>query len=283
MLSPAALIFINIYELDFMGHLLKGGMTRMKRITIMCLGLTFLLTFTACADKNFEPGEARITEGVSENAVYENAVHENITYENVTREWKDSVQENGNTTQNGKGEAETETIAEETHIEQETHTVQTHTVEETSAYDATGTPDVNESEVSTLENAEQTQVVSQNTSEFRIKITVGNTEMTATLENNATTRAIVSQMPISLPMMDLYGREMCYRYGAYALPTDNMRSDNYEVGDIVYWAPGGSLVILYGQNGEKFERQQLGHIDSGVEVFKNTGDTTVTFELIEMH
>lgn len=117
--------------------------------------------------------------------------------------------------------------------------------------------------------------------DLKIKITVGDTELTATLEDNATTRYLVEQMPMTLPMMDLYGREMCYRYGAYALPTDAMRSDGYEVGDIAYWAPGGSLVILYAQNGEHFERQQVGHIDSGVEVFETTGDTDVTFELME--
>ncbi|MDO4290073.1 MAG: cyclophilin-like fold protein [Eggerthellaceae bacterium] len=117
--------------------------------------------------------------------------------------------------------------------------------------------------------------------EVNVKITVGDTELLATLENNATTRAIVEQMPMTIPMMDLYGREMCYRYGAYALPTENMRSDGYEVGDIAYWAPGGSLVILYAQNGEQFERQHLGHIDSGVEVFESTGDVDVTFELMD--
>lgn len=118
-------------------------------------------------------------------------------------------------------------------------------------------------------------------SEMQIKITVGDTELFATLEDNATTQAIVEQMPMTLPMMDLYGREMCYRYGAYALPTDNLQSDGYEVGDIAYWAPGGSLVILYEQNGEQFERQHLGHIDSGVEIFQDTGDVDVTFELVE--
>lgn len=117
-------------------------------------------------------------------------------------------------------------------------------------------------------------------SDMRIKITVGDTELFATLEDNVTTRELIKQMPMTIPMMDLYGREMCYRYGAYALPTDYLQSDGYKVGDIAYWAPGGSLVILYEQNGEHFERQHLGHIDSGVETFKNTGDTDVTFEII---
>ena len=119
------------------------------------------------------------------------------------------------------------------------------------------------------------------TTEMKIKITVGDTELVAVMEDNATTQALIEQMPMTLPMMDLYGREMCYRYGAYALPTDDLRSDGYEVGDVAYWAPGGSLVILYKQNGEQFERQHLGHIEAGVEVFEDTGDVDVTFELME--
>lgn len=118
-------------------------------------------------------------------------------------------------------------------------------------------------------------------SEMRVKITAGEHELMAVMEDNATTREIIGHMPMTLPMMDLYGREMCYRYGANALPTDDLTSDRYEIGDIAYWPPGGSLVILYKQNGEKFERQHLGHIDDGVEIFENAGDMDVTFELAE--
>lgn len=156
------------------------------------------------------------------------------------------------------------------------------------AEEGTGSEQTEAPTQSASENTDNTSVEESSTitnesevSEVRVKITVGDTELIATLENNATTQAIVRQMPMTLPMMDLYGREMCYRYGAYALPTDEMRSDGYEVGDIAYWAPGGSLVILYAQNGEQFERQHLGHIDSGVEVFENTGDVDVTFELMD--
>lgn len=117
--------------------------------------------------------------------------------------------------------------------------------------------------------------------EIKIKITVGDTELYSAFEDNATTRALIKEMPMTLPMSDLYDREMCYRYGANKFPTDKLRSDGYKVGDIVYWPPRGSLVILYKQNGEKFERQHLGHIDSGVEVFATTGDTDVTFEVVD--
>ena len=63
-----------------------------------------------------------------------------------------------------------------------------------------------------------------------------------------------------------------------AFPTETLRNDSYEVGDIIYWPTAGSFVILYRQNGEQFSRQHLGHIESGVEVFETTGNTDVTFE-----
>ena len=153
--------------------------------------------------------------------------------------------------------------------------IQTDSVENTVA------EETNINEVTETDRIENSTITSETeVSEVRVKITVGETELIAVMEDNATTQAIIEQMPMTLSMMDLYGREMCYRYGAYALPTDNLRSDGYEVGDIAYWAPGGSLVILYKQNGEQFERQHLGHIDSGVEIFESTGDVDVTFELV---
>ena len=87
-------------------------------------------------------------------------------------------------------------------------------------------------------------------------------------------------MPMTISMRDLYDREMCYNYGAGVFPTEMLRNDSYEVGDIIYWPTAGSFVILYRQNGEQFSRQHLGHIESGVEVFETTGNTDVTFELM---
>ena len=120
----------------------------------------------------------------------------------------------------------------------------------------------------------------ENNSEIRIRATVNGQTLYATLENNATTRDFVSKLPITLPMMDLYNREMCYRFDE-ALATDNLQSSSYEIGEIAYWAPRHSFVILYEQNGERFERQTLGKFDSSVDIFKTTGDVDVTFELAD--
>lgn len=113
---------------------------------------------------------------------------------------------------------------------------------------------------------------------YEVRLTVGNHTLTATLEDNATTRAFVEMLPMTLPMLDLYGREMCYRF-TDALPTDAASTQGYEVGEIVYYPPRHSFVILYAQNGERFQMQKMGRIDTGVEIFDGIGDIDVTFEL----
>lgn len=113
--------------------------------------------------------------------------------------------------------------------------------------------------------------------EMKIKITVNNKTLTADLEDNPTSRAFFEKLPLTLPMMDLYDREMCYHFDE-ALPTGKLVSNNYEVGDLIYWPPRHSFVILYAQNGERFQRQHVGKIDSGVEIFASTGDAEVLFE-----
>lgn len=115
----------------------------------------------------------------------------------------------------------------------------------------------------------------------KVKVTVGKHVLTATFIDNATTRALVAKFPLTVPMMDLYSRELVYRFPD-ALPASEKRTSGYDVGDIVYWAPRHSFVIMYAQNGERIsDLQKVGRIDSGVEVLGTTGNTDVTFELLK--
>lgn len=119
----------------------------------------------------------------------------------------------------------------------------------------------------------------ENMETYQIRIRVANRELSATLQDNATTRAFVDMLPITLPMLDLYGREMCYRFPD-ALPTDDVNTCGYEVGKIVYYPPMHSFVILYKQNGERFSMQKMGKINGDVSVFNGIGNVDVLFELI---
>ena len=118
-----------------------------------------------------------------------------------------------------------------------------------------------------------------NDKETKIKITVGNRTLTAIFYDNPTARAIIAKLPLTIPLSDLYAREMCYRFSE-SLPTDDVRTTGYEVGEIIYWPPRHSFVIMYAQNGERFSMQKVGRIDSGVEIFKQTGEVKVTLEVM---
>jgi len=117
----------------------------------------------------------------------------------------------------------------------------------------------------------------ENNMATKIKITVGTHTLIASLEDNVTAQAFAAKLPITLPMMDLYGREMCYRFPE-ALPTDNARTRGYEVGEIVYYPPMHSFVIMYAQNGEHFQMQSIGNIKENVGIFAGIGDVDVRFE-----
>ncbi|GLC80718.1 cyclophilin-like fold protein [Lacrimispora brassicae] len=132
----------------------------------------------------------------------------------------------------------------------------------------------------TTQSDTQPQESSPESAEIKLKITVGEQELTATLDNNTTTQALLEKLPMTVPMQDLYNREMCYRFPD-ELPTSDVQNTGYEVGDIIYWPPGRSFVIMYAQNGEQFSRQKIGRVDSGVEIFAETGDTDVTFAMLE--
>ncbi len=111
-----------------------------------------------------------------------------------------------------------------------------------------------------------------------IRLTAGRKYWTAALEDNALTRELVKRLPMTIPLMDLYGRELCYRF-TEALPTDNVEYRGYRVGEIVYWPPRHSFVILYAQNGEAFDMQRVGRIEWGVEELARLGDVDVTITL----
>ena len=115
---------------------------------------------------------------------------------------------------------------------------------------------------------------------MKIKMTFPGGEARAELAENATARAFVAKLPLELNMQDLYGRELCYRFGAGVLPQATTTDAGYEVGDIIYWPPRGSFAILYAQNGERFERVHLGRVVSGLDALSKAGDVKIKFELI---
>ena len=114
---------------------------------------------------------------------------------------------------------------------------------------------------------------------MNMKVQVGDTIFSATLEENAAVSALVEMMresPVVLQMSDYSGFEKVGPLGT-SLPADNNQTTTH-AGDIVLYN-GNQIVIFYGSNSWSYTR--LGHIDdlTGWEEALGNGDVTVTFSL----
>ena len=112
--------------------------------------------------------------------------------------------------------------------------------------------------------------------DLRIIIAIKGRNLFATLEDNPASRMLYDLMPITVKMRNVYQREMsCTLPGK--LPISKLSANACRVGDIIYLPHRNSLSIIYKESGERFRRQNLGHIDSGAEVLAALGDIDVSF------
>lgn len=85
-------------------------------------------------------------------------------------------------------------------------------------------------EAATENNSEPAAAEKDISYQMLITITAGDHVITATLYDNAAGRALWDRLPLALNMMNLCGREMCYRFGAGGLPEDDAADTGYEIG-----------------------------------------------------
>jgi hypothetical protein len=116
---------------------------------------------------------------------------------------------------------------------------------------------------------------------MKIRLKVGDTVITATLIDSATTRDFISLLPLNLTLKDYAGTEkisdLPKRLSTEGAPSGSDPS----VGNITYYAPWGNLAIFYRDFGYASGLVILGKIDSGIEIFNPPGPLKVTFELIK--
>ena len=118
-----------------------------------------------------------------------------------------------------------------------------------------------------------------NSEQFNIKISVGDTIVTATLYDNPTTRDFISLLPLELILEDYAGTEKI-SYLSKKLSTENTPSGyDPSVGDITYYGPWGNLAIFYNDFGYAKGLIKLGKIDQGIEEFNNASSLPVSIEL----
>jgi len=116
---------------------------------------------------------------------------------------------------------------------------------------------------------------------MKIRLKVGDTVLTATLIDSATTRDFISLLPLTLTLKDYAGTEkisdLPKRLSAESAPSGSDPS----VGDITYYAPWGNLAIFYRDFGYSNGLVILGKIDSGTKALNVPGSVKVTIELIK--
>lgn len=118
---------------------------------------------------------------------------------------------------------------------------------------------------------------------MKVSLKVGDKTLTATLIDNETTRDLVSLLPLTLTMNDLFGREK-FAHLPRAIAAGGERTKTYDVGDLIYWSPGPDVAIFYRHDGQGIPDPGIivmGKIDSGVEALNVPGSVKVTVELIQ--
>ena len=116
---------------------------------------------------------------------------------------------------------------------------------------------------------------------MKIRLKIADKVITATLNDNKTTRDFISLLPLTLTMNDLFRREK-FAHLPRAISEEGKRSHTYEVGQVVYWSPGPDVAIFYRNDGEKIPNPGIiviGKIDSGVAALGVAGSVKVTIEL----
>src|SRR5881397_313315 len=84
---------------------------------------------------------------------------------------------------------------------------------------------------------------------MKIRLSVNNKVLTATLADNKTARDFISLLPLTLTMNDLFGREKYARLPR-AISQEGKRTHTYQIGDLAYWSPVHDVAICYRQDGE---------------------------------
>jgi hypothetical protein len=110
---------------------------------------------------------------------------------------------------------------------------------------------------------------------------VEGTAVTATLDDNETSRDFVSLLPLTLTLQDYAATEKISDLPRRLSTTGAPPGSDPSVGDITYYAPWGNLALFYKDFGYSSGLVKLGQIDSGVEALKRSGPLSVTIELIE--
>ncbi len=116
---------------------------------------------------------------------------------------------------------------------------------------------------------------------MKIRITLKDTVITATLIDSKTTQDFISLLPLTLTLED-YGSTEKISYLPKRLSTEGAPAGiDPSVGDITYYAPWGNMAIFIRDFGYSNGLVLLGKIDGDMSALNVSGPVSVTVELIK--
>ena len=113
-----------------------------------------------------------------------------------------------------------------------------------------------------------------------IRITFGDTELTARLDDNATARDLAAQLPLTLTFRDHNDVEKTAPLPSELSIEGAPEGHDPVAGDIGYWAPDGDLVFYYDNDAPFFDGiVRIGEFDGDMDAIESQSeDFSVTIE-----
>lgn len=120
-----------------------------------------------------------------------------------------------------------------------------------------------------------------NAQDMKLKVTIGNKEFTATLNDSEASKEFVKMLPMTIDMRDHGGFEKTTSL-SQNLPGRAANPGMIEVGDIMVWS-GSSLVLFYSAHRTSYSYIKLGKINnpSGLQNAVGKGSIKVRYEWIK--
>ncbi|QRN93560.1 hypothetical protein JRI60_30825 [Archangium violaceum] len=116
---------------------------------------------------------------------------------------------------------------------------------------------------------------------MKIRLTIGEAVLTATLRDNETTRDFVSLLPLTLTLKDYAATEKISDLPRRLSTKGTPPGTDASAGDITYYAPWGNLALFYRDSGHASGLVTLGKIDGGVEALREPGPLKARIELVK--
>ena len=116
---------------------------------------------------------------------------------------------------------------------------------------------------------------------MKIRLTVDDRSITATLIDSPTSRDFISMLPITFTLEDYADTEKIVYLPRKLSEEGAPAGVDPSVGDITYYAPWGNLALFYRDFGYAKGLIKLGSIDEGMDVFDVSGTVTVSIEALQ--